>query len=122
MKECSNKLVLIHTFISFIKGIVKPIFSNEELSAFGDVSVSSVTDHAHMGFLTIIADFLGTLIFYRKSKNKDFLESISKEDIEKSISIYELELESRKNSTTFEEGLYYILASKVLSKDQAKQE
>jgi len=70
------------------------------LISLGDVSVSSVIDHAHMGFLTIFADFIGTLIFYRKSLNrmKEILESASQDDIERSMNLYEMELEQRKNS------------------------
>jgi hypothetical protein len=53
-----------------------------------------------MGFLTIFADMLGTLIFYRKSlsRMKEILESASQDDIERSMNLYEMELEQRKNS------------------------
>jgi hypothetical protein len=79
IRQLGDKLVLVHVFLQFIKGVAKPIISNEELIALGDVSVSSVIDHAHMGFLTIFADFIGTLVFYRKNifRIKDLLESAS---------------------------------------------
>ena len=79
IRQLGDKLVLVHVFLQFIKGVAKPIISNEELIALGDVSVSSVIDHAHRGFLTIFADFIGTLVFYRKNifRIKDLLESAS---------------------------------------------
>lgn len=79
IRHNNDKLLLVHVFLQFIKGVAKPILTNEELIALGDISVSSVIDHAHMGFLTIVADFLGSLIFYRKNafRIKDILESAS---------------------------------------------
>lgn len=101
-----------------MKGIVKPILTNEELTALGDVSVSSVIDHAHMGFLTIFADLIGTLTFYRKSLSRvrDLLESASQEEIDQSLQNYEMELEQRKNSPQIEEGIYHNAALLILSK------
>jgi hypothetical protein len=99
---------------------MKPIVTNEELHSLGDLSVSSVIDRAHMGFLTIFSDFIGTLIFYRKSisKVRDILESASHEEIESSLKFYEMELESRKNSSQIEEGIYHNASLLILSKAQ----
>jgi hypothetical protein len=73
--------------LQFIKGITKPVLTNEELHSLGDINVSSNIDRAHMGFLTIFSDFIGTLIFYRKSvtRVREILESASHDDIENSL-------------------------------------
>jgi hypothetical protein len=71
-----------------------------------------------MGFLTIYADFIGTLIFFRKSisKVREILESASHDEIESSLQFYEMELEQRRNSAQIEEGIYHYAALIVLSK------
>ena len=124
LKHQTDKLSLIGVFLQFIKGIVKPILTDEELRSLGDISVSSVIDHAHMGFLTIFADMLGTLIFYRKSlsRMKEILESASQDDIERSMNLYEMELEQRKNSVQIEESIYQNAALLILSKPQQSNE
>lgn len=68
IKKCTDKLLLVQTFLQFVRSLSKPVFSNDELTSLGDISVSSVMDNVHMGFITIIADFIGTVIYDSKSK------------------------------------------------------
>ncbi len=65
IKTCEDKQLLIQIFLQFIHGLHKPVFSTDELKSLGDISISSKLDHTHMGLLTIFADFLGTLLYYR---------------------------------------------------------
>ena len=63
LRSCQDNSLLIQVIIEFIKGLQKPIFSNEEMESLSEISASSGIDRSHTGLLTTIADLISTIIY-----------------------------------------------------------
>jgi hypothetical protein len=63
LKRCRDKLLLIQVVIEFLRGLGKPILTNNDLDMLGDVSVSAAVDRAHMGLMTGLADLVGQVLY-----------------------------------------------------------
>jgi hypothetical protein len=69
LKAVKEKVLLFQVIIEYLKGLQKPLLSNEEIEALGDLSVSAAVDRAHMGLLTALADLISVILYPSNANN-----------------------------------------------------
>lgn len=115
MKQITEKHVLLQIIIEYLKGIQKPLLSNDEINALSDISVSAAVDRMHMGLMTALADLISSIIYPQSAvafmlKTEDSKKNLPTVNNSQGLSInpIRMEKEEEKHGGDYEQKLAQI--------------